>query len=101
MEERTAIQKFENQEIRANIVDLANVWVVQRCDGSGFPPKSFRVLLGRNLQSNDPIEARIARFVHYAHTSSADLRENFVRPESVASRQQRRLVTHFSFRDRL
>src|SRR4029434_1255176 len=39
---------------------------------------TLRDMLGQDFDSHEAIEARVARFVHFAHASSAEWREDFV-----------------------
>jgi hypothetical protein len=62
----------------------ADIGVIQRCNGYGFLLESFAVLFFDRLDRNDTAEARVPRLPHFAHSSRADLREDFVRAESGA-----------------
>jgi hypothetical protein len=80
------IHEFQDNEIGTDVVDLTDVRVVESGDGAGFPSKSFRVLLGRNLESDHPAEAGVASLIDDTHPPSADPRENFVGSERIADR---------------
>ena len=80
------IHEFQDNEIGTDVVDLTDVRMVESGDGAGFPSKSFRVLLGGNLESDHPVEAGVASLIDDTHPAGADLRENFVGSERIADR---------------
>ena len=81
-----AIHEFQDNEIRADVIDLTDIRVVESGNGAGFPCKSFRILLSGNLESDHPVEAGVASLIDDTHPAGADLRENFVRSERIADR---------------
>ena len=80
------VHQFQDNEIGADIVDLTDVRMVESGDGAGFPSKSFRVLLGGNLESDHAVEPGVASLIDDTHPAGADLRENFVGSERIADR---------------
>jgi len=62
----------------ADVVNSADVGMVQRGSGFRLTPKSFQSLavLGyvfwKELESNKPVEARVLCFVHHVHTAATE-----------------------------
>src|SRR4249919_3157820 len=89
---RRALDVLEHEITRANVVDLANVRMVQACDRACFSlesalPVGFRRQpRGQDLESDDAIEASVACTIDLAHPAGAKRRENFLR-------NSRRLLT--------
>jgi hypothetical protein len=86
--QRRALDVFHHQVIRPDIVQSADIGVIQRRDGAGF---AFETLAeGRlgDLHGDHPAEARIAGLVHFAHTPGSKRGKDFVRPESFAGRER-------------
>ena len=58
--------------------------MVERSHGVGFALEAlpellaFGDVLGQDLDGDEAIEARVTRFVHFAHASGAEWREDFV-----------------------
>jgi hypothetical protein len=66
-------------------MQCADVGLVQRSDGFGFP---LRELRRGNLDGNVAAQARIAGAIHLPHPSLAEGTEEFVRPEFFARRKR-------------
>jgi hypothetical protein len=64
--------------------DLADVGMVQRGDGMGFPLESFTELRGGNLDRHVALQPGIMRFVDLSHAARADGCYDFVGAEFVA-----------------
>src|ERR1700691_3911018 len=70
--------------LAANVIERANVWMVQAGDGTGFAFKTlaqFRCvgqMWWKNFQRHRAIEARILRAVNFTHATSANRRNDFV-----------------------
>jgi hypothetical protein len=68
----------------ADVVECADVRMVQRCDSAGFAFEAGTQILPRgdvfrqNLDSNRAVEASVAGLVDFAHSSSADRGEHLV-----------------------
>src|SRR5579863_2452487 len=75
-----------------DIVDLADVGMIERRDGVSFLLETRRVLALQALDADDAIEARVARLVDLSHAARPDGREDFVRAEFVAGRQNQALA---------
>ena len=68
------------------VVEGADVRMVQAGDGFRFAVESFAQfrmvgeVVGKNLDGDDSIEARVASFVNLAHSARTDGGEDFVGP---------------------
>ena len=90
LRERLAFDIFHHQKIDvvlvAGIEKRADVRMIQAGDGFRFalePLAQFRAISemrGQNFDRDGSIEARIAGFIHFAHSARADRGENFVWP---------------------
>jgi hypothetical protein len=91
----------------ANVMDVADVRMIERCDGASLafesltPPGVGRELRGEDLYGNRAIETRISRFVHLPHAARAKGTKQLIRAEPrigtqlhSASRKGRRPVQH-------
>jgi hypothetical protein len=78
--------------LRADVVEMADVRMIQRGNGAGFALKAlleFGIvgeMSGENLDGDSAIEARVFRPVDFSHTAGAERGLNFVRPEFSARR---------------
>jgi hypothetical protein len=69
----------------ADVVDRNNVGMIQSGDRACLLLKSAQAIrisrerFGQHLQRNIAQQTGVARPVHFAHTTSADERDNFVR----------------------
>ncbi len=79
--ERGAFDKLHDQVSRPDIVDLADVRMIQRGDGFGFALKALRELCGGDFNGYVAIQSRIVRAIHLAHPARAERRDDFVWPE--------------------
>src|SRR5262245_42754828 len=57
---------------------MASVGMIERGDCSGLPLESFTKALGRNFDCHIAAQPGIARLIHLTHTTSADLRHQFI-----------------------
>jgi hypothetical protein len=69
--DRGAINALHDQVIWPNIVNLADVRMIQRRNGPGFALKAGAESSLRNLDGDVPVQARIARAIHLSHTARA------------------------------
>src|ERR1700676_1641755 len=81
---RLALDILHYQVIGADVVNLADIRMIERGDGFGFALEALRELGGGNLDSYVAIQARIARAVDLAHAARADGRENLIGAQVVA-----------------
>jgi len=84
---RLALHKFHNQIIWPDVVDVADIRVIERGHGLGFTLEALRELFPRDLDRNVAIQTRVAGAIDLAHTAGANGRENLVRAELVTSRK--------------
>src|SRR5271170_6652708 len=84
----------------ANVVDGANVRMIQGGGRFGFAAKTFERLritgdlFGKKLESDEAIEASILRFVDNAHTSTTEPLDNAIVRDGLADE---RGVGHWFF----
>src|SRR5512141_2471434 len=82
--------------MRAQLVDGKYVGMIQRSSGSGFLLETTQAVeipgqeRGEYLDRDVASQLRIARPVHFTHTTRPQWRQDFVRPEFVA-----RMKAHF------
>ena len=87
---RVAIDVLQDQIVRPDVVDLADVRMVQRSDRTRFLLESVEAIgVGRerrwqHLDRDLAPQSRITSAVHLAHAARADRRENLVRTEPGA-----------------
>jgi hypothetical protein len=70
--ERSAFNVFHYKEIRTNIVQGADVRMIQRGDGAGFLLEAGAVAFGEALDRDRAIQTRVASLPHFAHAARAD-----------------------------
>ena len=90
--QRSAVDKFQHQILNsvliADIVQRADVWMIQRRDRLRFALKAAtRVGIGRDVGRKDldrhgAIEPRVARLVDLPHPARPDRRDDLVRPQA-------------------
>ena len=88
--ERSPLDKLHDQIVGADIVKLANVWMVQRGDGFGFMFEALTELRGGNLDGDVTVQTGVTGAVHLAHATGADGRKDLIWAE-FCSRQKRHL----------
>ena len=77
--EGLAFDILHDEVIRPHIVQRADMRMIQRCHGFGFPVKALRELLFRDFESDSAVEPRIARLVDIALAARADGRKDLLR----------------------
>ena len=95
-----AFQKLHHQIVgailRADVVELADVGMIQRGNGPGlalhalFQFRRRRKMRGENFDRNGTIEARVEAAVNFSHAARAQRRLDFIRPKFRASSQRHR-----------
>ncbi len=73
---------FHDQIVRADIVELADVGVVEGGDDSRFALEAFGEVFFGDFDGYDAVEARVAGFVDFAHASGAERSQDFVGAET-------------------
>ena len=86
--ERFPLEILEDEVIGSDVVDLANVWMVDRGNGARFALKPARIVSDHPLDRDGAIQASIVRLVDLAHTSRADQRLDFVRAKPRPGSQE-------------
>src|ERR1700722_13084654 len=95
------LEKFRDEVGRAvvfaNVVDGEDVWMVQRGDGAGFLLEAaeavgvFRKSLREDFDGDVAAEAGVFCTEDFAHSASADWRDNFVWAEFSAASECHRV----------
>src|ERR1700693_4280835 len=86
--------KVRRAVVFANVVDGEDVGMIQRGDGARFlfeAPEAvgiFRKRFWQNFDGDIAAETRVLRAEYFAHSASANRRDNFVRPEFAAARKR-------------
>ena len=90
-------QKFHDQVVgailMANIVQRANIRMIERRDGTGFAVEALlsfgtlRKMVGKDFDRDRAIESRIERTIDFAHTTRTQRGLNLVGPEFRARGQ--------------
>ena len=70
--QRRALDELHHQVIRPDVVELADVRMIQRRHGARFALEAFGELLLGDLDGDDAVEPRVARLPHLAHAARAD-----------------------------
>jgi hypothetical protein len=92
--ERLAFDVLEDEIPRPDVVDLADVRVVQARDRPRFffepaqPIGLFGDMRRKDLDSDLAAESAVTRPIHLAHPAGSERRHNFIGPESGASCQR-------------
>jgi hypothetical protein len=80
--ERFPLEILEDEVVGSDVVDLANVWMVDRGDGARFALKPAHIVGDQPLDRDRAIQASIVRLIDLSHPSRADQRLDGVRAES-------------------
>ena len=80
--QRAAVEELHDQVVRPDVVQLADVRMIQRRDGARFALEAVAEFGGRLLDRDEAIEPRVARFVHLAHPAGTERARDFIRTES-------------------
>jgi hypothetical protein len=73
-----AFQFGQDQIVRADVVNLANIGMIQCSDGFGFTLEALRELRVGDFDGHVTIQPWITRAIHLSHTAGPDGREDFV-----------------------
>lgn len=92
--ERLAVEELHDEEVgtvlRAYVVEMADVRMIQRGNGAGFALKTlleFGIVgevSGENLDGDNAIEARVFRAVDLSHAAGAERCLNLIRTQLYA-----------------
>jgi hypothetical protein len=93
--ERGAIEKFHGDEgaavVFADVVDGADVWVIEGGGRAGFAFEAFERLwivseiVGKKFESDEAAEASVFGFVDDAHSSTAEFFDDAVMRDGLAN----------------
>ncbi len=83
--ERRAFDVLQHQIVRADVVDLANVGMIQSRDCPGFLLKSRAVVAFQPLDGNIAIQTRVSGPIYFSHSARANRREDLIWAEFVAN----------------
>src|SRR6516164_5246404 len=87
------VDKLHYQVIRSDVVERADMWMIQRGDGPRFLLESGAAFVLEFLYRDYSIQARIASLADLAHAACTNGRENLIGAEFVAcSKGHRSLV---------
>ena len=76
-----AFDILHDQVVRPDIMQGANMGVIQGGYGVRFALEAFRELFVRNLDRDNAIQPCIASFVDFAHSTGAQKREDLIGPQ--------------------
>src|SRR5215471_20529325 len=82
--EWSPLDKLHDEVVRTDVVNLADVGMIQCCDCLSFSLKAVTELRSRDFDRDVAIQAWIVRLPHLSHPTFADGRKDFVRAEFVA-----------------
>ena len=80
----SALDVLHHQVVRADVVERADVRVVEGGDGTGFALEALGELVFGDLDGDAALEACVARFVNLAHAPDADGSNDLIRAETSA-----------------
>ena len=82
--QRFPFDVLHHQIVRADIVQLANVRVIQSRDEFCFLCESLPVFGVQSFDRDNAVQSRVSRLPHFSHTPGAEERKNLIRTESAA-----------------
>jgi hypothetical protein len=74
--------------VGADIVQRADVGMIQRCDSAGLALEAITEFFLRDLDCDYAIEPGIASLPHFSHAACTDRRKDFIRAESLSCRER-------------
>ena len=75
---RRTLDELHHQIIWSDVIDLADVRMIQRGNRPRLALESIAELLGRCFNGNRAVEPRVPGFVHFAHTPCPSHGNDFV-----------------------
>jgi len=88
--ERPSLNEFHHQIIRPDVVEVADVRMIERGDGTGLALEAFAEPRARSLDGDAAPQSRILRPVDLAHASPADQSFDPIRAQPPSRRQSAR-----------
>src|SRR5262245_40625983 len=85
--QRRSFDQLHHEIIWTNIVQVADMRMIEGCDHTRFALEALRETLGGNLDRDIPAEPRIASSMDFAHAALTDERNNLVWTELLAFRK--------------
>jgi hypothetical protein len=82
--ERLPLDELHHQVIGPDVVQRADVRVIERSHYSRLALEAFGEIFLGDLDCDDAIQASVARLVHLSHAARADQREDFIGAEFIA-----------------
>jgi hypothetical protein len=79
LRQRRALDVLHDEVVRTDIVERADIGVVQSGDGAGFTFESIGELLRRNFDGDIAAQTRVPRFPHLTHPAFTYGRGDFIR----------------------
>ena len=83
---RRLLDQFHYEVVGADVVERADIQMIQRGDGAGFGFEAVRELLGGDFAGDFAAKARITRPRDFAHAALANRRDQLVRAEPRGGR---------------
>src|SRR6516162_3419386 len=80
--ESLALDVLHHEKVGADVVERADVRMVERSYGVGFAFESLAEAFRRDLDGNFAVQARVTSLVHLAHTTNSQRREDLVGSET-------------------
>lgn len=93
LRERFTLQQFHDQVVVTDVIERADVRMVELRDGLGLalePKPELRVLRElrrQNLDGHAAVEPRVASLPHLTHAARANARDDLIRAEPDSGRQ--------------
>ncbi len=87
-----AVDQLHDEIIGPDVVELADIRVVEGGNGASFAFEAFGESFGHDFDGDGAIETGVAGFVHLAHAAGADERDDFVRSQTGSRVEHRRLT---------
>ena len=80
--QRFAVDQFHHQIVRAHIVEVTDVRVVEGRDREGFPLEAIVELLVGRLHRDRPVQPRVARPINLTHAAFTNQGNYFIGAEA-------------------
>ena len=84
---RLPFEVFQHEVIGADVIDLANMRVIQSGNRASFQLKTMSVFPVHALDGDDAIQPRVPRLPHLSHPARANAREDLIRTDAISLRQ--------------
>jgi hypothetical protein len=84
---RRPVNVLNDQIIRSDIINLANIGMIQRGNGFRFALETLAELRGADFDRDDPVQAGIPSLIDLAHAAGADGLQDLIRTEFSAAIQ--------------